>query len=59
MLARIEAGGGRDTDPLDLRDRCLELFKVVSRNGRPEVWLMGQKLLGAPEGPLPFEPKRR
>jgi len=59
VLARIEAGGGRDTDPLDLRDRCLELFKVVSRNGHPEVWLMGQKLLGALEGPFPFEPKRR
>jgi len=59
VLARIEAGGFRDTDPLDLRDRYLELFKVVSRNGHTEVWLMGQKLLGPPEGPLPFEPKRR
>ncbi len=48
VLARIEAGAGRDTkDLLDLRDRCLELFKVTSRGGVPEVWLLGQKLLGA------------
>ena len=30
----------------ELRDRCLELFKVQSRGGVPEVWLLGQKLLG-------------
>jgi putative transposase len=48
VLARIEAGAGRDaSDLLDLRDRCLELFKVTSRGGVPEVWLLGQKLLGA------------
>ena len=48
VLARIEAGAGRDTtDLLDLRARCLELFKVTSRDGIPEVWLLGQKLLGA------------
>ena len=48
VLARIEAGAGRDTtDLLDLRERCLELFKVTSRDGVPEVWLLGQKLLGA------------
>lgn len=48
VLARIEAGAGRDAkDLLDLRDRCLELFKVTSRGGVPEVWLLGQKLLGA------------
>ncbi len=48
MLARIEAGAGRDgKDFVDLRDRCLELFKVTSRAGVPEVWLLGQKLLGA------------
>ena len=45
-LARIEAGAGRDgLDAVDLRHRCLELFKVVSRGGVPEVWLMGQKVL--------------
>jgi hypothetical protein len=32
---------------VDLRDRCLELFKVTSRDGVPEVWLMGRRLLGA------------
>jgi putative transposase len=48
VLARIEAGTGRDAqDLLDLRDRCLELFKVTSRGGVPEVWLLGQKLLGS------------
>jgi len=48
VLARIEAGAGRDAqDLLDLRDRCLELFKVTSRGGIPEVWLLGQRLLGA------------
>lgn len=48
VLARIEAGAGRDVgDLLDLRDRCLELFKVTSRGGAPEVWLLGQRLLGA------------
>jgi transposase InsO family protein len=48
VLARIEAGAGRDAkDLLDLRARCLELFKVTSRDGVPEVWLLGQKLLGA------------
>jgi transposase InsO family protein len=46
VLARIEAGAGRDAkDLLDLRDRCLELFKVTSRAGVPEVWLLGQRLL--------------
>ncbi len=49
VLARIEAGAGRDAkDFVDLRERCLELFKVTSRAGVPEIWLLGQKLLGAP-----------
>lgn len=49
VLARIEAGLGRDpTGELDLRDRCLELFKVTSQDGRPEIWLMGQRLFGLP-----------
>jgi putative transposase len=50
VLARIEAGAGREIgDGVELRDRCLELFKVTSRGGVPEVWLLGQKLLG-PQG---------
>jgi len=49
VLARIEAGAGREgLDTLDLRDRCLELFKVVSKDGVPEVWLMGRKLFELP-----------
>jgi len=49
VLAKIEAGAGRDlSDGVELRDRCLELFKVTSRGGVPEVWLLGQKLLGPP-----------
>jgi transposase InsO family protein len=52
VLARIEAGAGRDVnDLLDLRERCLDLFKVVSRGGVAEVWLMGQRLLELPAGP--------
>jgi transposase InsO family protein len=48
VLSRIEAGAGRSADDLlDLRDRCLELFRVTSRGGVPEVWLLGKKLLGA------------
>jgi transposase InsO family protein len=47
VMARIEAGAGASThtDLLDLRDRVLELFKVVSRDGKPEIWLLGQPLL--------------
>jgi transposase InsO family protein len=46
VLARIEAGAGRDgLDALDLKSRTLELFKVVSEGGAPQVWLLGQKLL--------------
>ncbi len=45
VLARIEAGSDREgLDALQLRDRMLELFKVVSKGGVPEVWLMGRKL---------------
>lgn len=43
VLARIETGAGRDLE-LDLRDRRLELFKVVTKDGVPEVWLMGHRL---------------
>jgi putative transposase len=46
VLSRIEAGVPRDaSDALELRDRCLELFKVASKNGVPEIWLLGQRLL--------------
>ena len=59
MLARIEADAGRDAaDLLDIRDRCLELFKVTSRGGVPEIWLLGPRLLGA-SGPPPTHPSAR
>ncbi|MDF1524235.1 MAG: DDE-type integrase/transposase/recombinase [Trueperaceae bacterium] len=47
VMARIESGAGATahTDLLDLRDRLLELFKVTSRDGKTEVWLMGRRLL--------------
>jgi transposase InsO family protein len=46
VLARIEAGGlADDGDPLEMRGRGLDLFKVVSTDGKPEVWLMGEKIL--------------
>jgi transposase InsO family protein len=47
VLARIEAGLPADGahDALDLRARALELFKVTSTGGVPEIWLMGQRLL--------------
>lgn len=46
VLARIEAGGGVP-DTLDLTLRTLDLFRVVSHRGNPEIWLMGQKIFGA------------
>lgn len=47
VLARIETGGSAG-DPLDLASRTLELFRVVSHRGRPEVWLLGHKLFELP-----------
>ena len=44
-MSRIEAGVGGDIHGDLLRDRCLELFKVVSKDGVPEVWLLGKKLV--------------
>jgi putative transposase len=54
VLARIEAGAGRDaSDMLDLRERCLDLFRVTSKGGVAEVWLLGQRLLELPTGARP------
>jgi putative transposase len=47
VVARIETGGSAG-DPLDLAVRTLELFRVVSHRGKPEVWLMGQKIFELP-----------
>jgi putative transposase len=47
VLTRIEAGGVTG-DPLDLAQRTLDLFRVVSHQGKSEVWLMGQKIFSLP-----------
>jgi hypothetical protein len=43
VMTRIEAGGGAP-DALDLTLRTLDLFRVVSHRGKPEIWLMGRKI---------------
>ncbi|MFH1464308.1 MAG: DDE-type integrase/transposase/recombinase [Pseudomonadota bacterium] len=48
VLARIETGGAVG-DPLELATRTLDLFRVVSHKGRPEIWLMGRKVFEVPE----------
>jgi len=46
-LRRIEQGqGAHSLDMLSPDNRGLELLRVVSYGGKPEVWLMGEKLLG-------------
>jgi transposase InsO family protein len=46
-LRRIEQGLGATTAELTSADsRALELFRVLSRGGKPEIWLMGEKILG-------------
>jgi transposase InsO family protein len=44
VLARIEAGAGKDEDPLAFGERRLSLFSITSQNGEIEVSLMGQRL---------------
>jgi len=46
VLARIEGGTGAP-ESLDLGSRMLDLFRVVSHRGKPEIWLMGQKVFEA------------
>lgn len=46
-LKRIEQGLGAETPELTNPDsRGLDLFRVVSRGGKPQIWLMGEKILG-------------
>lgn len=45
VRARIEAGVADESDPLGLNSRVLDLFRVVSAQGRTEIWLMGQRIL--------------
>lgn len=49
VLARIEAGVGKEPDELSLRDRRLSLFSVTSENGQVVVSLMGQRLNISPD----------
>lgn len=46
VMARIESGCAQDSDvhTISLRDRELEFFRVVQRDGVPEIWLLGRKL---------------
>ena len=48
VLSRIEAGGGAP-DSVDLTLRTLDLFRVVSHRGKPEIWLMGRKIFDVRE----------
>ena len=46
-LRRIEQGLGATSAELTSPDsRAVELFRVLSRGGKPEIWLMGEKILG-------------
>jgi transposase InsO family protein len=46
-LKRIEQGLGAESENLSNPDkRGLELFRVVAYNGKPQIWLMGDKILG-------------
>ena len=46
-LRRMEQGqGAHSLDILSPDDRGLELLRVVSYGGKPQVWLMGEKLFG-------------
>ena len=46
-LRRIEQGlGGTSAELTSPDSRALELFRVLARGGKPEIWLMGEKILG-------------
>ncbi len=46
-MKKIEQGLGADTADLTSPDsRGLDLFRVVSYGGKPQIWLMGEKILG-------------
>jgi putative transposase len=47
MMARINAGqGGSPLDLIATTTRTLELFKIVARADKPEIYLMGKKIFG-------------
>jgi hypothetical protein len=46
-VKKIEQGLGADTAELTSPDsRGLDLFRVVSHGGKPQIWLMGEKIFG-------------
>lgn len=47
VMARIAAGAAQSPDlhGIDLRDRAVDLLRVVQRGGAQELWLMGRKVL--------------
>ena len=47
MMARINAGqGGSPLDLIAAAERALELFKIVARGDKSEIYLMGKKIFG-------------
>lgn len=46
VLAQIEAGRSPDGlgEPIAVGERVLDLFRITSRGGQLEIWLMGQRL---------------
>jgi len=52
VLAQLEAGRPADGlgEPMPVGERILDLFRVTSRGGQVEGWLMGQRLLPAMNG---------
>ncbi len=47
VLAQIEAGRSPDGlgEPIPVGERSLDLFRIASRGGQVEVFLMGQRLV--------------
>ncbi len=49
VLERLEAGGGDiHTEFIGIRDRTLDVLRIVNRDGQLEFWLLGQRLYTAP-----------
>jgi hypothetical protein len=44
VLAQIERGEPVSAPGATLETRGLELFRVLSRGGRPELWLLGERI---------------
>jgi len=49
VMAQIERGEPVVVPGLGLETRPLELFRIISRGGQPEVWLLGQRLWPPPD----------